>query len=291
MFKGMGVALVTPFTPTKKIDYDALGNIVEHLIAGRADYIVVLGTTGENPTLSAEESVLVRTFVKDCANGKIPLVAGMGSNSTAALTDTLKRVDLSGYDAILSVVPFYNKPSQEGLFMHYSAVAQASQLPVILYNVPGRTGTNMTADTTLRIAAANPNVIGVKEASGKIDQIQQIAAERRDGFLLLSGDDGLTFDMMGMGADGVISVLGNAYPKEFGEMTHLLLEGANEKALRIHKNFEELYKMLFAEGNPAGIKALLEIKGLCNQALRLPLTRVSDELYQCIKSWEESYRK
>lgn len=282
---GMGVALVTPFRQDKEIDYPALSRVVEHVIGNNADFIVVLGTTGETPALSNEEKANVSNFISKINNGRVPMVIGIGGNNTAAIAKQLREEDLSGYCAVLSVVPAYNKPSQEGIYCHFKAIAEASPLPVILYNVPGRTGVNMTADTTLRIAREIPNVVGIKEASGNISQIERIIRERPEGFLVLSGDDGFTYPLMTLGAQGVISVLGNAYPKEFSEMVHLCLEGNYIEAVDIHHRFREIIRLLFADGNPAGVKCVMHDMGLIENELRLPLVPVSDSTADEILKW------
>ncbi|MDE6717949.1 MAG: 4-hydroxy-tetrahydrodipicolinate synthase [Muribaculaceae bacterium] len=275
--RGLGVALITPFKHDKSIDFDALENLVERLIEAKTDYIVVLGTTGETPSLFPEERKEIREFIKSKVAGRIPLVIGIGGNSTMGVVEELKTTDLSGFSAILSVVPYYNKPSQEGIFMHYKTISEASPLPVILYNVPGRTGVNMNASTTLRIAAECKNVIGIKEASGNFSQIQEIIRNKEDHFTVISGDDSITYPLMTLGAEGVISVIGNAYPKEFGKMVRLCLEGKFDKALPKHLQFTELFNLLFVDGNPAGVKCTLNAMGLIENELRLPLvpTRVS----------------
>ena len=275
--RGLGVALITPFKSDKSIDFDALGNLIERLIDAKTNYIVVLGTTGETPSLFQDEKREIREFVKKKTAGRIPLVIGIGGNNTMGIVKELNEIDLSGFSAILSVVPFYNKPSQEGIFMHYKTIAEASPLPVILYNVPGRTGVNMSASTTLRIAAECPNVIGIKEASGNFSQIQEIIKNKNDDFVVISGDDSITYPLITLGAEGVISVIGNAYPKEFGRMVRLCLDGNYAKALPIHLQFTELFNLLFVDGNPAGVKCTLNAMGLIENELRLPLvpTRVS----------------
>lgn len=275
--KGMGVALVTPFKNDKSIDFEALGNIIEYIIAGDADFIVVLGTTGETPALFPEEKQEIRRFAVEKVAGRIPLVLGVGGNNTMAVASELETINLSNYSAVLSVVPYYNKPSQEGIFQHYKTIAQASPLPVILYNVPGRTGVNMTAQTTLRIASEIENVIGVKEASGNFIQIEEIIKNKPASFNVISGDDAITYPLMTLGAQGVISVIGNAFPKEFGRMVWLCLDGQYHRALPIHFQFTELFNLLFVDGNPAGVKCTLNALGLCENELRLPLvpTRLS----------------
>lgn len=275
--KGMGVALITPFKEDKSIDFLSLGNLIEHLIEGKADYLVVLGTTGETPSLSASEKSEIKKFVKERVAGRIPLVLGMGGNNTMSLVEEIKSADLSGFEAILSVVPFYNKPSQEGLYQHFKHIAEASPLPVMLYNVPGRTGVNMTAQTTLRLAHEFPNIIGIKEASGNFVQIEEIIKNKPSGFQVISGDDGITYPLMTLGAVGVISVIGNAFPRQFGKMVRLCLAHKYDEALPIHFKFTELFNLMFVDGNPAGVKCALNALGMISNELRLPLvpTRVS----------------
>lgn len=272
---GMGVALVTPFDNNKDIDYPALERVVNHIVDNGADFLVVLGTTGETPTLSTDEKIAVAKYVKDKADGRIPLVLGLGGNNTAEVISQLKEWDLSGYSAILSVVPAYNKPPQEGIYMHFKAIAEASPLPVILYNVPGRTGVNMTADTTLRLAREVPGIIGIKEASGNLHQIQRLLREKPDNFTVLSGDDSLTYPLMTLGAQGVISVLGNAYTRDFADMVHLCLEGNYIEAVDYHYKFRDFIPLLFVDGNPAGVKYVLNKMGLIENELRLPLVPIS----------------
>ncbi|MDE5551606.1 MAG: 4-hydroxy-tetrahydrodipicolinate synthase [Muribaculaceae bacterium] len=275
--EGLGVALVTPFKKDKSVDYDTLGRLVDFHISEQADFLVVLGTTGETPTLTSDEKATIRRYVRDRAAGRIPLVLGLGGNNTMEVARQLTVMDLDGYSAILSVVPFYNKPSQEGIYMHYALIAQSSPLPVILYNVPGRTGVNMTADTTLRLANDFRNIIGVKEASGDFVQIEEIIKNKPAHFEVISGDDGITYPLMTLGAKGVISVIGNAFPKEFGKMVRLCLDGDFQSALPIHFHFTELFKLLFVDGNPAGVKCTLNALGMIENELRLPLvpTRIS----------------
>lgn len=282
---GMGVALITPFTPSKEIDYPALERVINHVIGNGADFLVVLGTTGETPTLSPEEKLSVMKFVKDKVDGRVPLVIGMGGNNTAEIVRQVSETDLGGYSAILSVVPYYNKPSQEGIFCHFKAIAEASPLPVILYNVPGRTGVNLDADTTLRLAREVPNIIGIKEASGRINQIERLLREKPENFKVLSGDDGMTYPLMTLGAEGVISVLGNAYPGDFSEMVHLCLEGNYIEAVDYHYKFREIIRLLFADGNPAGVKCVMHDMGLIENELRLPLIPVTDSTADEILRW------
>lgn len=273
--QGMGVALITTFRHDKTIDFPALERLVEHQIASGIDFLVVLGTTAEAATLTKEERHQVQEFVKQKASGRVPLILGCGGNNTAALVDDLRHGDFSGYSAILSVVPYYNKPSQEGIYQHYSAVAQASPLPVLLYNVPGRTGVNMAAATTLRLAAEYPNIIGVKEASGNFVQMDEIIKHKDDGFMVISGDDGITFPLITLGAVGVISVIGNAFPKEFSRMVRLALDGDYAGARAIHHKFADLFKLMVVDGNPAGVKCLLNAMGYVENELRLPLVPTS----------------
>lgn len=275
--KGMGVALVTPFRHDKSIDFPALSRVINRLIERETDYLVVLGTTGETPTLFSDEQCQIRNFVRQTVRGRVPLVLGMGGNHTQAIVDNLLKTDLSGFEAVLSVVPYYNKPSQEGIYQHYKAISQISPLPVILYNVPGRTGVNMTAETTLRLANEFPNIIGIKEASGNFVQIEEIIKNKPTDFEVISGDDGITYPLMTLGAVGVISVIGNAFPKEFGRMVRLCLEGKFEEALPIHFRFTELFNLMFIDGNPAGVKCALNALGIIENVLRLPLvpTRLS----------------
>ena len=275
--KGLGVALITPFKEDDSIDYTALGKLIEHLIQNSIDYLVVLGTTAETPTLSTEEKKEVVAFVKQRVNGRVPIVLGVGGNCTSSVVAQLKNDDYEGIDAILSVVPYYNKPSQEGIYQHYKAIAKATDLPIILYNVPGRTGVNMTAETTLRIAREFDNVVAIKEASGNIVQMDDIIKNKPADFMVISGDDGITFPLITLGAVGVISVIGNAFPKEFGRMVRLALNGDYDSALRIHHEFTELFSLLFVDGNPAGVKAMLNAMGYIDNKLRLPLvpTRIT----------------
>lgn len=277
-FRGLGVALVTPFDINGDVDYDRLHLLVNRLVAGGADYIVVLGTTAETPCLTDDEKRRIRESVAEWVGGRVPLVLGFGGNCTAALCEELRAWDGDGYTAILSVTPFYNKPSQQGLYEHFKAVAEASPLPVLLYNVPGRTGVNMQPATTLRLAREVPGIAGVKEASGNLTQIGEIIAGAPEGFAVISGDDALTVDMAAMGAQGVISVIGNAAPNVWSRLTHLALDGKVMEAKEMYAGLDALEKMLFAEGNPAGIKALMGVMGLCEGVLRLPLVGVSEGL-------------
>jgi 4-hydroxy-tetrahydrodipicolinate synthase len=273
--RGTGVALVTPFKKDLSIDFDALANIVEHCISGGLEYLVALGTTGESVTLSKVEKAQVYTFIKEQAAGRIPLVAGIGGNHTSELIDTLKAFDFSGYNAILSVSPFYNKPTQEGIFQHYMAIQEYTEVPIILYNVPGRTGSNMTAETTLRLANASEKFAAIKEASGNPEQFMDIMNEKPAEFDVISGDDNLTLPFLAMGMSGVISVIAQAYPKQFSSMVRLGLDGKFEEARQIHYQLYAIMKGIFMEGNPGGIKYVLSKMGLCGNYVRLPLAPIS----------------
>lgn len=278
-FRGLGVAMVTPFDERGNIDFGSLSNLVEHLITGNASYIVLLGTTAESVVLSEiEKDELVRFVVKQ-VKGRLPLVMGVGGNNTSAIKDTLKTFDFSGIDGILSVTPYYNKPTQKGLELHYKAIAAQTDLPIILYNVPGRTGVNMTAETTLKLASEVLNIVAVKEASGNINQQSYILRDRPEDFLVLSGDDGLAMPQMAMGFDGVISVVGNAFPKPFSEMIDYAQQGKLQEAQEIHLKLIEIIDNLFVEGNPAGVKAVLSMLGIVKNVLRLPLAPISDRTF------------
>ncbi|MBR6310581.1 MAG: 4-hydroxy-tetrahydrodipicolinate synthase [Paludibacteraceae bacterium] len=276
-FKGMGVALITPFKQDNSVDFESLGKLIDYQIKNGADYMVVCGTTAETPTLSSAERQAVIDFAKDRIAGRVPIVLGLGGNNTMAIVESLKNDDFSGIDAILSVVPYYNKPSQEGIYQHYKTISENSKVPVILYNVPGRTGVNMTAETTLRIARECPNVVAIKEASGNINQMNDIIKNKPKDFMVISGDDGITFPLITMGAVGVISVIGNAFPAEFSKMVRLALNGDYESARQIHHEFTELFDLLFVDGNPAGVKCMLSMMGYIENKLRLPLvpTRIT----------------
>lgn len=289
--KGVGVALVTPFLPDKSIDYDTLGRLIDFQISSGVDYIVALGTTSESPTLSEDERREVRRYIVERVGGRVPLVLGLGGYNTRALVDQLKNDDLSDFCAILSVTPYYNKPSQEGLYRHFTAVADASPVPVILYNVPGRTGTNMAPATALRLAS-HPNIIAVKEASGNLGQAQQIiAGAEGEDFVVLSGDDALTLGMVSAGGNGVISVIANALPAEFSEMVHAALSGDMELARRHNKRLSAFYPLLSVDGNPAGIKCLLSILGYGANELRLPLVPCTEATASRLASEAASLKK
>ena len=275
--KGMGVALITPFKADESVDYNALMRLVDYQLQNNTDFLCVLGTTAETPTLTEYEKQKIKSMVIERVNGRIPILLGVGGNNTRALVETLQTGDFTGVDAILSVVPYYNKPSQEGIYQHYKALAEATDLPLVLYNVPGRTGVNMKAETTLRIARDFKNVIAVKEASGDIAQMDDIIKNKPEGFNVISGDDGITYPLVSLGAVGVISVIGNAFPREFSRMVRLALQGDYIHALDIHHKFAELFKLLFVDGNPAGVKAMLHAMGMIENKLRLPLvpTRIT----------------
>ena len=257
----MGVALITPFKEDESVDYEALGKLVDYQVQNGTDYLVVLGTTAETPTLTEEEKKNIINLVVTRVRGRIPIVLGVGGNCTGSVVEKLKTDNFEGIDAILSVVPYYNKPSQEGIYQHYKAIANATHLPIVLYNVPGRTGVNMTAETTLRIAREFDNVIAVKEASGNITQMDDIIKNKPARFNVISGDDGITFPLMTLGAVGVISVIGNAFPREFSRMVRLALAGDYDSARTIHHSFTELFSLLFVDGNPAGAKSMLNMMG------------------------------
>lgn len=281
--KGMGVALITPFKDDESIDFDALSRIVEYQIKNGTDYFVVCGTTAETPTLTEHEKEEVKNYVVSVNRGRLPIVLGVGGNNTKAIVEKVQNTDFTGIDAILSVTPYYNKPSQEGLYQHYAAIAKASKLPVILYNVPGRTGVNMSAQTTLRLANEFKNICAVKEASGNFNQIDDIIKNKPVDFMVISGDDGITFPLITLGAVGVISVIGNAFPKEFSRMVRLALQGDYNNARKIHHRFTELIELLFVEGNPAGVKSMLALMGFIQNKLRLPLVPNTINTYEKIR--------
>jgi len=272
-FKGMGVAMITPFTEGLGVDFEALARLTEHLIAGGVNYLVVLGTTGETATLNHEEKKQIFQKIKEVADHRVPLVAGLGGNNTLEVIEQIRAFDFSGYDAVLSVSPYYNKPNQEGIYQHYKAIAESSPKPVIIYNVPGRTGSNITAQTQLRIAEL-PNIMATKEASGNFNQVMEILSKRPAGLMVLSGDDAITFPSMALGMEGVISVIGNAYPREFSSMVHLCLEGKWNEARALHYKLLALMETIFEDGSPGGIKVLLKAKGICGDRVRLPLANV-----------------
>ena len=290
MIKGVGVALITPFS-NFEVDYEALARMVEYVIKGGVDYIVALGSTAETATLSHKEQQQVLDFIVERTARRVPIVAGMGSNNTHALVERLRSFDLSGAVAILSVVPYYNKPSQEGIYRHYMAVAEASPVPVIIYNVPGRTGVNMTAETTLRLAHATERIVAVKEASGDIEQMQRILDGKPENFVVLSGDDGITVELVKRGGHGVISVAANAFPELFCDCVHKAIAGDTEAAERMMKEqFEEPLRLIFREGNPTSVKVMTEAMGITSREVRLPLAEGSEALCEDIKSAVAKYQ-
>jgi len=283
-FKGTGVALVTPFHKQGTIDFGSLEKLIEHCIDGGVNYLVVQGTTAESATLNKEEKHALAQFVVDTVNERLPLVLGVGGNNTQEIVNKLRTCSTDGFDAILSVTPYYNKPQQRGIYLHYKSIAVVSPLPIIMYNVPSRTSVNMKAETTLQLAKDFDNIIGIKEASGNMEQVMDIIRQKPKEFLVISGDDLLTLPLIAMGCDGVISVLANAYPAEFSQMVQFGMKGEFKKAREIHYKLTEFIKALFIDGNPAGIKAALEIKGLISNNLRLPLVKVEKPLYNLISS-------
>ena len=271
IFKGLGIALITPFTLDGKVDYKSLKRLLEYQLANGADFLCILATTGEAPCLTGQEKEELTAFIKDIVRGRIPILKYCGGNNTAAVVEDIKTTNWTGIDGILSICPYYNKPSQEGLYQHFKAIAEVSPLPIVLYNVPGRTGINMKAETTVKLAKDFSNIIAVKEASGSLEQVDEIIKNKPDHFDVISGDDALTFSMIASGAAGVISVIGNALPREFSRMIRLEFKGEYEPARKIHHMFTELYSLLFVDGNPAGCKALLNDMGMIENVLRLPL--------------------
>lgn len=287
IFKGLGIALITPFTASGAVDYPALKRLVEYQLKNGADFFCILATTGETPTLTEEEKQRIKNLVVDVVGGRVPILVGCGGNNTQAVVEELHTRDFSGIDGVLSVCPYYNKPSQEGLYQHFKAIAAATDMPVVLYNVPGRTGVNLKAETTVRLARDCKNIVAVKEASGSLEQIDEIIKNKPDSFEVISGDDALTFPMIACGAVGVISVIGNALPKEFSRMLRLEQNGEFEAARKIHHKFTDLFNLLFVDGNPAGVKAMLHEMGMIENVLRLPLvpTRLTtmQKISECLK--------
>ena len=271
IFKGLGIALITPFKDDGSVDYEAILRLVDYQLNNGADFFCILATTGETPTLTAEEKRKIKDLVVDKVQGRVPILMGCGGYNTAAVIEELKNGDFRGIDGILSVCPYYNKPSQEGLYQHFKAIAAATSLPVVLYNVPGRTGVNMQAATTVRLARDCQNIVAIKEASGNLEQVDEIIKNKPADFDVISGDDSLTFPMVSCGAVGVISVIGNALPAEMSRMVRLALRGEYDSARNIHHKFTELFKLLFVDGNPAGVKAMLSEMGMIGNYLRLPL--------------------
>ena len=277
IFKGLGIALITPFLEDGSVDYKSLIRLVEYQLDNGADFFCILATTGETPTLTAEEKQKIKDLVVDLVGGRVPILVGCGGYNTAEIVQELKTRDFRGVDGILSVCPYYNKPSQEGLYQHFKAIAAATSLPVVLYNVPGRTGVNMKAETTVRLARDCQNIVAIKEASGNLEQVDEIIKNKPKDFDVISGEDALTFPMISCGAVGVISVIGNALPREFSKMIRLQMKGEYDGARKIHHRFIDLFSLLFVDGNPAGVKAMLHEMGYIQNVLRLPLvpTRIS----------------
>ncbi|MBO7180185.1 MAG: 4-hydroxy-tetrahydrodipicolinate synthase [Bacteroidales bacterium] len=282
--QGTGVALVTPFHKQGNIDFTSLGRLIDHTIEGGVDYLVSLGTTSEYPTLSSQEQLAVVEFTIEKVENRVPIVLGMGGNDTRSLVDKIRHTDLSSIAAILSVAPYYNKPNQKGLYAHYKAIAEASNTPIILYNVPGRCGVNMTAETTLQLANDFSNIIGIKEASGNMAQCMEILANKPQGFTVVSGEDALVLPMIALGAQGVISVAANAYPNIMSELVTHSLKSNMKKARAVHEKLLPFSNAIFDEGNPTGIKAALEIMGICQNNLRLPLVKSSKQLYSKLQT-------
>lgn len=277
IFKGLGIALVTPFNEDGTVDYISLIRLVEYQICNGADFLCILATTGETPCLTPEEKIKIKNLIVDKVAGRIPILMGCGGYNTAAVVNELKTGDFRGIDGVLSICPYYNKPSQEGLYQHFKAISDATKLPIVLYNVPGRTGINMKAETTVRLARDCKNIVAIKEASGNLEQVDEIIKNKPRNFDVISGDDALTFPMISCGAVGVISVIGNALPKEFSKMIRLEFKGEYDAARKIHHKFTDLFSLLFIDGNPAGVKAMLHEMGMIKNVLRLPLvpTRIS----------------
>lgn len=284
-FHGTGVALVTPFNKDNSVDYDSLGKLVDHVIAGGVNFLVVLGTTAETPTLSSAEKKEVLAFVIKHNNGRVPVVAGVGGNNTAAVVEQLQTSDLTGVDGILSVAPYYNKPTQEGIYQHFKAIATATDKDIILYNVPGRTSSNIAPDTVLRLANEFNNIVAVKEASGNLGQCMEIVDGKPAHFAVLSGDDDLILPQMSIGMEGVISVAANCFTKDFTDMVNAGLNGDYNTARSLHYKILPGTRLLFAEGNPAGVKCVLNEMGICGDTVRLPLVNVSDATHQKIKAY------
>lgn len=287
-FRGTGVAIVTPFKANNEVDFEGLENVTNHIINGKCEYIVILGTTGETATLNKQEKQQVVDTIKRVNNGRVPLVMGIGGNNTAEILETIAHFDFTGFDAVLSVSPYYNKPNQQGLIHHYTAIADACPVPVILYNVPGRTGSNMTAVTTLTLAK-HSNIIGMKEASGNMEQCMAIIKNKPDDFLVISGDDALTLPLIGAGMDGVISVIANAYPADWSEMVRLALAGDFVAARKLHYKLLDLSITIFADGSPGGIKELLNYMNICSTHVRLPLYPVNDEVKNKLLDMAKNY--
>jgi 4-hydroxy-tetrahydrodipicolinate synthase len=290
-FKGTGVAIVTPFNKHGQVDFKSLGKLVDFIIKGGVEYIVVMGTTGESVTLSKEEKQRVVSAVIERTDKRVPVVLGLGGNNTQEILNGLKKSsDFRHVDAILSVSPYYNKPNQRGIYQHYKAIAEATPVPVILYNVPGRTSSNVLPDTTIRLAEDFKNIIAIKEASGNLEQCMKIIKHRPKDFLVISGDDMITLPMIAAGADGVISVVANAFPKDFSEMTRQILGGNVKEAQRLHYKLTDIIEQLFADGNPAGIKAVLEMMKICDSTVRLPLVAVNKDVHNALAGMVKKYK-
>ncbi len=290
-FRGTGVAVVTPFHNYGTIDFTSLGKVLNHIIDGGVEFILALGTTSEAVTLSNDERVAVINYIIETVDNRIPIMLGVGGNNTQQVVNNLKSINFNGIDAILSVAPYYNKPQQKGLFYHFKTIAATSPVPVYLYNVPSRTSVNISAETTLRLASEIDNIEGIKEASGDMQQIMKILKDKPEDFVVLSGDDALTLPMLAMGADGVISVVANAFPAEFSEMVRLGMKGKLKSARKIHYDILDIINMLFADGNPAGIKAALDILGLLNNNLRLPLVKANKAVYNQLNTLIGEFRE
>jgi 4-hydroxy-tetrahydrodipicolinate synthase len=282
-FKGTGVAIITPFKNDSSIDFTAFGRVVDHVIKGGVNYIVVMGTTGESATLTKDEKKAVISYILEKIDNRIPLVVGIGGNNTNEVINQVRGWDLKGVDGILSVSPYYNKPSQKGIFQHYKSIASVSPLPIIVYNVPGRTGSNMTAETTLELAHEFENIVGIKEASGNMEQIMKIVKDKPENFILISGDDMNTLPVIAAGGSGVISVLANAFPAQWSEMVNQCLKSNFKAAREIQFRFIEMIELLFIDGSPSGVKAMLNVMNLCQNTVRLPLVPVSRTIYSRIQ--------
>lgn len=291
LFSGTGVALVTPFRKQPEtVDFTKLEALIEHIITSGVDYIVALGTTSEAATMTENERSAVQEFIIETVSGRLPIMLGLGGNNTQHLIDTIARTNFDGISGLLSVTPFYNKPNQRGLAAHYRAVSEASPVPVVIYNVPGRTGVNLSAETTLTLANDCPNIIGIKEASGNMAQVMEILRNRPAGFRVISGDDALTYPLLTLGADGVISVIANALPQQMSQMVHHAIKGDIKRALPLHNRMLPLMNAIFEEGNPTGIKALLEIQGHITGTLRLPLVKASKTLTNKLSALSNEFR-
>jgi len=290
-FRGTGVAIVTPFHKQKNVDFTALGNIIENIIKNGVDYIVCLGTTSEAATLTEQESMAVLDYAIDAVNSRVPIVLGVGGNNTTEIVDRISKTDFTGVSAILSVAPYYNKPSQKGIYEHFKAIAEVSSLPIILYNVPGRTSSNISAETCLQLANDFPNIVGIKEASGNFEQCMEIISKKPKNFQVISGEDALALPLISAGMTGVISVTANAFPKEVSSMINLCLKGDFKKAREIHYKLLPFSNAIFEEGSPSGIKAALEIMGISQNHLRLPLVKINKPLYNKIEAIINDIRK